>query len=136
MDQVEITDSFITEFGSERDPSAGDKFFWVHVKLKNVGNSEIKIPAPENFSALYVASEFKPTYGHRQGYADYIALDPTLFPEQEMDAWLRFDIPIAADLKSLWFVFLPESSAVGVLPSSPDYPWGGEHPMFAWRCVP
>ena len=136
MDQAEITDSFVTEFGFQRDPSPGQKFLWVHIKLKNVGKSEIKIPAPENFSALYAESEFKPTYGHRQGHADYIALDSTLFPEQEVDAWLRFDIPVEADLKNLWFVFLPESSAVGVLPSSPNYPWADDHPTFAWLCAP
>ena len=136
MEQADITDTFVTDFGSQRDPSAGQKFLWVHVRLKNVGKNEINIPAPENFSVLYVASEFKPIYGHRQGYVDYITLDSTLFPEQEVDAWLRFDIPVDADLKNLWFVFLPDSSAVGISPSSPNYPWANDHTMFAWLCAP
>src|SRR5688500_16519808 len=87
MDQAEITDSFITEFGSQREPSAGQKFLWVHLMLENVGESEIVLPAPENFSVLYAESEFKSIYGHRQGYVDYTDLGSTLFPGQELDAW-------------------------------------------------
>jgi hypothetical protein len=135
MDQAEITDSFINEFGSQRVPSAGQKFLWVHVVLENVGKDEIALPAPENFSVLYAESEFKPIYGHRQGYADYTALGSTLFPGQELDAWLRFDIPDTADLKDLWFVFLPQSSQVGVSPSSPDYPYADKKPTYVWRCA-
>ena len=134
MDQAEITDSFITEFGSQRAPSAGQKFLWIHMALKNVGESEIALPAPENFSVLYAESEFKPIYGHRQGYADYTDLASTLFLGQELNAWLRFDIPVAADLKDLWFVFLPESSQVGVSPSSPDYPYADNKPTYVWKC--
>jgi hypothetical protein len=136
MEKAEITDSFITEFGSQRGPSVGQKFLWVQVRLKNVGKIGINIPTPEHFSTLYAKAEFKPTYGHRQGYADYTTLDATLFPGQQMDAWLRFDIPIAADLKNLWFLFLPESAQVGVSPASPNYPWTNGHPTYAWVCVP
>lgn len=136
MDQVEITDSFINEFGSQRVPSAGQKFLWVHVILKNIGKSEIPLPAPENFSVLYAESEFKPIYGHRQGYVDYTALGSTLFAEQELDAWLRFDIPDTADLNDLWFVFLPTSAQVGVSPSSPNYPFADNKPTYVWKCEP
>ena len=135
MDQTEITDSFITEFGSQRIPSAGQKFLWIHVTLKNVGKSEIGLPAPEHFSVLYAESEFKPTYGHRQGYADYTTLGSTLFPGQELNAWLRFDIPINADLMDLWFVFLPGSAQVGVSPSSPNYPYADNKPTYVWKCA-
>lgn len=44
MDQAEITEDFITKFGSIRIPSPGDKFLWVSVLLKNVGNPEIHTP--------------------------------------------------------------------------------------------
>ena len=134
MEQAEITDTFITEFGSQRTPSSGQKFLWVHVTLKNVGKSEIPLPAAEHFSVLYAESEFKPTYGHRQGYPDYADLGSTLFPGQELDAWLRFDIPVAAALKDLWFIFLPESSQVGVSPSSPNYPYAEHKPTYVWNC--
>jgi hypothetical protein len=134
MDQVEITDRFITEFGTQRLPSDGRKFLWVHVLLKNVGESEIVLPVPENFSVLYAESEFKPVYGHRQGYADYTDLVSTLFPSHELDAWLRFDIPNTADLKDLWFVFLPESAQVAVSPSSPNYPYSENKPTYVWNC--
>jgi hypothetical protein len=134
MARAEITDHFINEFGSRRSPSAGQRFLWVHVALKNVGQDEIRLPETENFSALYADSEFKPIYGHRQGYADYSALSSTLFPGQELDAWLRFDIPVAAELSDLWFVFLPTSAQVGALPSSPNYPYAENKPTFVWKC--
>ncbi len=134
MDQVEITDQFITEFGSQRVPTGDQKFLWVHVRLENVGKDEVTLPASENFSVLYAESEIKPIYGHRQGYADYTDLGSTLFPGQELDAWLRFDIPVAAELKDLWFVFLPTSAQVGVSPSSPSYPYAENKPTYVWKC--
>jgi len=136
MDQAEITDRFITEFGTQRVPSTGQKFLWVHVRLENVGTDEITLPTSENFSVLYAESEIKPIYGHRQGYAEYSDLDSTLFPGQELDAWLRFDIPVTADLKDLWFVFLPQSFQVGVSPSSPNYPYASNKPTYVWNCSP
>jgi len=136
MDQVEITESFINEFNSLRKPPDGQKFLWVHVILENVGTDEIALPETENFSVLYAESEIKPIYGHRQGYADYTTLGSTLFPGQELDAWLRFDIPDAADLNELWFVFLPTSAQVGVSPSSPNYPYADNRPTFVWKCAP
>ena len=134
MDQAEITDSFITDFGSTRSPSPGDKFLWVHVFLKNVDSPELATPSSEHFSVLYAAAEFKPVYGHRKDYTDYTTLDSLLFPDQQVEAWLRFDIPIAAELKDLRFVFLPESSGVGVSFSSPNYPYAEDHPTFVWNC--
>jgi len=136
MDQTEITDSFITEFDSQRAPSPGLQFFWVHVQLKNMGQDQIDVPVPEHFSVLYAATELKPIYGHRKDYADYTALGLTMFPAQAMDAWLRFDIPVNAELKDLRFVFLPESSGVGVSFSSPNYPYAEDHPTFVWNCEP
>lgn len=136
MDQVEITDQFITEFGAQRVPTGDQKFLWVQVQLKNVGEDEIMLPDSENFSVLYAESEIKPIYGHRQGYADYTDLNATLFPGQELDAWLRFDIPATAELKDLWFVFLPTSAQVGVSPSSPNYPYASNKPTYVWKCEP
>jgi hypothetical protein len=134
MDQVEITESFTNEFNSRREPPAGQKFLWVHIALENVGKDEIALPESENFSVLYAESEFKPIYGHRQSYVDYTDLGATLFPGQELDAWLRFDIPDTADLKDLWFVFLPGSAQVGVSPSSPNYPYAENKPTYVWKC--
>jgi hypothetical protein len=134
MDQAEITDSFLNEFGSQRIPSPGEKFLWIHVALENVGTDEVTLPESENFSALYAESEFKPIYGHRLDYADYTSLGSTLFPNQKLDAWLRFDIPDTAELKDLWFVFLPTSAQVGVSPSSPNYPYAENKPTYVWKC--
>ncbi len=136
MNQAEITEDFVTEFGSTRNPSPGEKFLWVHVSLKNVGQKEIDTPLPEHYSALYAETELKPTYGHRKDHTDYTSLEPVLFPGQQVEAWLRFDIPAAAELKDLRFVFLPESSQVGELFSSPNYPYAEDHPTFVWNCAP
>src|SRR6266498_2118169 len=74
MDQLEVTQDYMTDYGSTRSPSAGQNFLWVHVELKNVGQIETDVPLSEHFSVLYAATELKPTYGHRQGYAEYTAL--------------------------------------------------------------
>ncbi len=136
MDQPEITDTFVNEFGSQRVPSAGQKFLWIHLVLENVGTEEILLPETENFSALYAESEFKPIYGHRREYTDYTDLGSILFPGQQLDAWLRFDIPAEAELSELWFVFLPTSAQVGVSPSSPHYPYSEDKPTYVWKCGP
>jgi len=134
MLQAELTEDYVNEYGSRRIPSAGMKFLWVQVRLKNMGEKEIDMPGPEHFSALYVGAEFKPTYGHRRDYVDYLTLDDTLFQNQQADAWLRFDVPSTAGLSDLRFVFLPESSDVGVSSSSPTYPYAVDHPTYVWKC--
>jgi uncharacterized protein DUF4352 len=134
MDRSEVTQDYLTEYGSTRIPPAGQKFLWVHVRLKNVGHIEMDVLGSEHFSVLYAGAELKPTYGHRMDYVDYTALGPVIFPDQELDAWLRFDIPTAAELKDLRFVFLPASAQVGVSPSSPNYPYTEDKPTYVWKC--
>jgi len=136
IDQLEITDDFITEFGSTRNPSPGKKFMWAHIQLKNVGQMEIEIPQIEHFSVLYAATELKPTYGHRQGYIDYSTLGPILFPDQQADGWIRFDIPATAELKDMLCVFIPESAQIGTSFSSPNYPYSEAKPTYVWKCAP
>ena len=135
LSQAEITTSYLTEYGSTREPPAGKKFLWIHINLTNIGQQEHDIPAPEHFSVLNGSTEFKSTYGHRKDYADYMDLTTVMVQGQEVDAWLRFDIPAALELKDLWFVFLPESSQVSVGFTSGDYPWG-DHPIYLWTCAP
>jgi hypothetical protein len=134
MLQAEITDRFLNEFGSQRLPSPGKKFLWVHVALETIGEDEMALPESENFSVLYAESEFKPIYGHRQGYADYTSLGSSFFPGQTLEGWLRFDIPDGANLRDLWFVFVPGSAQVGASPSSPNYPYADDKATFVWRC--
>lgn len=136
MDQTEITDEFITEFGTSRIPSNGRKFLWVHVQLKNVGQIEINTPLLENFSVLYAATEIKPGYGHRRDYTEYSTLPPVLFPNDEAEGWIRFDIPAAAELKDLRFVYLPISAQVGASFGSPNYPYSKDKPTYVWECNP
>jgi len=136
MDQIEITEDFITEYDVTRNPPAGEKFMWVHIQLKNAGRIEINVPLIEHFSVLYAATELKPTYGHRKGYSEYSTLEPILFPNQEVDGWIRFDIPVTAELKDLRFVFLAESSSVGTSFSSPEYPYAKDKPTYVWKCAP
>jgi hypothetical protein len=132
--QAEISGSYITDFGTQRKPTQSRNFLWVHIQLENTGQVNLKLPTVEHFSALYAATEFKPAYGHRQGYPDYTALGPTLFPGQKVDAWLRFDLPATAALKDVQFLFMPRSFQVGVSASSPTFPWGGQHPIYIWFC--
>ncbi|MDQ3006046.1 MAG: hypothetical protein M3R47_11795 [Chloroflexota bacterium] len=134
--QLEITDEFITEFGSTRKPSPGKNFMWAHIQLKNVGQIEIEIPQIEHFSVLYAALELKPTYGHRQAYTDYSTLGPILFPGDEADGWIRFDIPATAELKDMLCVFIPESAQIGSTFSSPNYPYSEDKPTYVWKCAP
>jgi hypothetical protein len=135
MSQAEITTSYLTKFDSTREPPAGKTFLWIHLVLKNIGSQEQDLPAPEHFSVLNGTTEYKSIYGHRKDYTDYMALTTGLVPGQEVDAWLRFDIPAALELKDLQFAFLPEGSQVSTGFSSGAYPWG-DHPIYLWECAP
>jgi hypothetical protein len=135
MSQAEITTSYLTEYGSTREPPAGEKFLWIHIDLKNVGQGSQDLPTSDHFSVLNGVTEFKPTYGHRKEHADYMDMTTGLVQGQEVNAWLRFDIPAALELKDVWFVFLPESSQVSVDFTPGDYPWG-DHPIYLWMCAP
>jgi len=134
MDQFEITQDYMTDYGSTRIPPTGQKFLWVQVRLENTGQIEMDVPISEHFSVLYAGTELKPSYGHRQGYTDYTTLGLVIFPNQKLDGWLRFDIPTAAELNELRFVFLPESSQVGSSFSSPNYPYAEDKPTYVWKC--
>ena len=135
MREAEITTSYLTEFGSTREPPADKKFIWIHILLKNIGQGEQTLPVSEHFSVLNGQTEFKPTYGHRKDYIDYTSLDTSMVQGQEVDAWLRFDIPVAAELKDLIFAFLPESTQVSLGFSSSNYSWA-DHPIYLWTCAP
>jgi hypothetical protein len=132
--ELEITSEYVTDFGSTRIPSDGNQFLWVHVHLENIGTVETNVPLPENFSILYAATELKPSYGHRAEYTDYTTLAPVIFPAQELDGWLRFEIPSAAELRDLRFVFLPTSAQVGASYNSPNYPYAANKPTYVWNC--
>jgi hypothetical protein len=136
MDQPQFTDVYETDYGSTRFPPKGGKFLWVHIGLKNTGQVETAIPGAENFSVLYASTELKPTYGHRKGYKDYTTLVQAIFPGQELDGWLRFDVPATAEFKEMLFVYLPESTQVGASYSSPTYPYAEDKPTYVWGLVP
>ena len=136
MGQLEVTQDYITDFGSTRIPPDGNLFLWVHIRLQNMGQVEVDVPLSEHFSILYAATELKPTYGHRASYVDYTTLGQQIFPNQELDGWLRFDIPVTAKLSDLRFVFIPESAQVGTSYSSPNYPYADDKPTYVWNCVP
>lgn len=135
MSEAEITSSYPTEYGSNREPPAGKKFIWIHLLLKNIGQGELDLPAPEHFSVLDGTAEFKPTYGHHKDYTDYMALPTGMVQGQVVDAWLRFDISADAESKDLIFAFLPESTQVSFGFSSSDYSWA-DHPIYLWTCAP
>ena len=41
MSEAEITTSYLTEYGSEREPSAGQKSIWIHILLKNISQGRV-----------------------------------------------------------------------------------------------
>lgn len=135
MKEAEITSSFITEYGTTREPPSGKNIIWVHILLKNISQREQILPGAEHFSVLNNTTEFKATYGHRKDHTDYMALPLTLAQGQEVDAWLRFDIPIAMDVNLFLFAFLPESSQVSIVSSSSGSSWV-DHPTYFWTCTP
>ena len=135
MVEAEITDSYINEYGSNREAPAGKKLLWIHITIKNIGQNEQVLPAFEHFSVLNGTVEYKSIYGHRQDHADYMALTTGLVQGQTVDAWLRFDIPAALELQDLQFAFLPESSQISAGFSSSEYAWG-DHPIYLWMCAP
>jgi len=136
MIEAEISTSYVTEYGSEREPTSADqKFIWIRLLLRNMGHGERNLPETEHFSVLFGNDEFKPTYGHRKDHTDYTSLNTNMAIQQEVDAWLRFDIPANAELQDLWFAFLPESSQVSFDFSSGDYFWA-DHPIYLWTCTP
>ena len=136
MEQLEVTEEYTTDYGSSRAPTEGNKFLWVYIRLKNKGKVEMDVPLSEHYSILYAAAELKPSYGHRQGYTEYTTLGLLIFPNQDLDGWIRFDIPTTAELKDLRFVFLPESSQVGASYNSPNYPYADDKPTYVWNCAP
>jgi len=136
LEQTEITEEYLTDYGSTRVPPEGQKFLWVHIRLKNTGQIEMDTPILEHYSILYAATELKPIYGHRQNHTDYTTLGEVIFPDQEMEGWLRFDVPAAAELKDLRLVFIPESAQVGTSYNSPNYPYADNKPTYVWNCAP
>jgi hypothetical protein len=134
MSQAEITTSYLTEFGSTREPPAGKKFLWIHIVLKNIGQQGQNLPAAEHFSVVNGTTEYKSIYGHRKDHADYMALTTGIVQGQDVDAWLRFDVPAALELKDFQFAFLPESSQISTGFSSSEYSWG-DHPIYLWACA-
>ena len=135
LKEAEITSSFITEYGTTREPPPGKNIIWVHILLKNISQREQILPESEHFSVLSSTTEFKATYGHRKDHTDYMTLTPILAQGQEVDAWLRFDIPVAMDLNQFLFAFLPESLQVSIIVPSSGSAWA-EHPTYLWTCAP
>jgi hypothetical protein len=132
MESAELTSDYITEYGTSREPPAGQKFLWVEVTLKNIGPRAHDLPAIEHYSVLYGGAELKPTYGHRKDHPDYTSLVNTVSPGQSLVAWLRFDVPAPSELTALQFAYLPDSSRI-TEPFSPTlYPWA-DHPVFLWN---
>jgi hypothetical protein len=135
LKQSEFSLEYITEYGPSRVPPQGQKFLWLHLELKNTGERDSAVPASEHFSVLYATQEYKAAYGHRKAYPDYMALSPQIYPGQTLGAWLRFDVPQAAELSEVWFAFLPESSQIDFSFSSERYGWA-VHPVYLWRLGP
>ncbi len=129
---VELNDQYKTRFGPVRDATPGVKFLWVQVLVENQGQAGIDLPGEEHFSVLQADREYKPTYGHRDGFPDYTSLGSAVSPGSPLEGWLRFDIPAEVEIKDLQFAFLPESTRITYTRTQS----GGsifDHPVFLWR---
>lgn len=134
VESFELTGRYTTQFNTIREPPTGIKFLWVQVGVKNAAPSLLALPATEHYSALYERTEFKTTYGYRQNFLDYTSLPEKISPNQEIKAWLRFEVPAALEPSTLWFAYLPRSSRVNFLP--PGSPAWGDHPEYLWKLSP
>jgi len=127
----EFTTRYTDQFNTVRDAPTSIKFLWIQIGLKNIATAAHPVPTPEHFSLLYFQTEIKSSaYARRKDFLDYTTLSGKINPNQEIKAWLRFDVPVNAEAPSLWFVYLPQSSRVAFLP--PNSPAWGEHPEYLW----
>src|SRR5678810_112484 len=44
MDELEVTQDYMTDYGSSRIPPAGQKFLLVNIRLENGGQNEMEVP--------------------------------------------------------------------------------------------
>lgn len=134
MERFELTQEYTNEYGLTQPPPQGSRYLWVHVTLKDTTEQVRSLPRTDRYSVLYHNTELKASYGHRQGYPDYTALEDKIYPGQPVDAWLRFEIPQAAEPGELVFAFNPESTQVSL-----NTPNRGEwflHPVYLWNLTP
>jgi hypothetical protein len=135
IERGEINDQYKTEYGPLRDAPAGMKFLWVQLFLENADDESIDLPGEDHFSVLSGAKEYKPTYGHREDYIDYVALGDSIFPGNPLEGWLRFEIPAEAGLGDIQFAFLPESTRITFSRTQSGSSYY-DHPVFIWRLEP
>ncbi len=132
VDQADMTDAYITEYGSSREPSSGQKFLWVHINLLYTGAGSRSLPSAEHYSALYDGGEFKASYGHRQDHTDYTTLGRVIYSDQQVEGWLRFSLPELASLHQIRFAYMPEGiRATFDSPKAGDS-WA-EHLVYLWE---
>lgn len=129
---VELNDQYKTRFGPVRDATPGVKFLWVQVLVENNGQAVKDLPAEDHFSVLHAGREYKPTYGHRDGFPDYTSLGGAVLPGSPLDGWLRFDIQEETGLDDLQFAFLPESTRITYTRTQSGSSIF-DHPVFLWR---
>jgi hypothetical protein len=130
----ELTGEYTNRWGQVRRPPAGAQYLWAQVRVENTTGGVRRLPGAERFGVLYHSLELEASYGHRQDYPDYTALNSRLAPKAAAEGWLRFEIPAGAAFADLTFAFTPEGIQVSL--EAPDRgPWS-EHPVFLWRLTP
>lgn len=121
VDGYEFSGEYETEFTSNIEPPEGAKFVWIHIRVRNLGETaEYSLSQITDLKLAYLDEELTSKRGNREGYPDYaggIFTGEKLYPGVELDGWLRFTVPVAAQEEDLEFVLKPWLS-------------GGEH---RWR---
>lgn len=133
--RAEISGEYVSQYGSVRQPAAGAKYLWVEVSLQNQGTRPIQTPGSDHYSVLFYSREIKPSYGHRQDYQEYTALDTTIYPGETLQAWLRFEIPETAQISDFRFAYMPDSVRVSLAAPETDTPWA-RHSLYLWNLTP
>ena len=134
MKRFELTQEYTNEYGLPQPPPQGARFLWVQVRLENTTQQALSLPRPDRYSVLYHDVELKASYGHRQDYPDYTALDGKIYPGQPVEAWLRFEVPQGAEPGALVFAFNPESIQVSL--NTPNRGEWALHPVYLWNLAP
>jgi hypothetical protein len=120
---------YTTEFGTVRQPPRDGQYLWVQVALENLTEKVLSLPRVDRFGLLFHDQELEATYGHRQNFPDYTSQESSLYPDQSLEAWLRFEVSAEAQASDLLFAFSPESPLVSLDAPSQTDSWAN-HPVF------
>jgi hypothetical protein len=106
--QYEITNEYTSQGGEVITPSSGATFLWVLVTVENTGDNAAD---PSFIFELYYRGEKTDdkTFGHVDNdpinYPSFRS--EKLFPNQQIEGWIMFEVPEAINLPNAYFLVRP-----------------------------